>query len=154
MTIAVLSLVVAALAVFVGPIISWLTTKKQIEAAQVVATAQLVAPMRQAWINELRTVITELLSAARHYHVSGFDDRTDAEYRRLGELEQRLEFMLNPTEQLHKDLLAQVRLMVRALEEYPGPGNDQQFSGAHTLARQTAQAILKLEWNRIKNGVA
>jgi hypothetical protein len=130
------------------------TTKREIAATQAVAAAQLVGPMRQAWISELRTLMTELFSAALHDHVAGFEDRTDDEYRRLGELEQRLEFMLNPAEQMHKDLLGHVRLMVQALGDNPGAENDQQFSGLHTLGRQTGRTILKIEWNRIKTGVA
>jgi len=59
----ILSLVVAALAVFVGPLVSWFVAKrqvgsslaltdKQIRASLGAATnKQIIAPMRQAWIN-------------------------------------------------------------------------------------------------------
>jgi Zn-dependent protease with chaperone function len=79
-SIAILSLVVAALAVFVGPLISWFVSKRQLASSLEVANKQVVAPMRQAWINNLRDVLSELLSSALHYYVSGFEDRSDAEY--------------------------------------------------------------------------
>lgn len=85
----VLSLLVAALAVFVGPLVSWAMTRRQLEASQRIASRQLVGPMRQAWINDLRAKLAELLSSALHYFVAGFEDRTDKEYRRLTQLEQR-----------------------------------------------------------------
>jgi len=61
----ILSLVVAALAVFVGPAISLRIAKRQIRASSALANNQLrsaldagnkqiTAPMRQAWINSLR----------------------------------------------------------------------------------------------------
>ena len=78
-TIPVLSLVVAALAVFVGPLISWLVAKHQVASSLEVANKQIIAPMRQAWINSLRDLLAELTSSALHYHVAGFEERTDDE---------------------------------------------------------------------------
>jgi hypothetical protein len=46
-------LVVAALAVFVGPVISWYAAKRQLTSSLAVANKQIVAPMRQAWIKEV-----------------------------------------------------------------------------------------------------
>lgn len=65
-SIPVLSLIVAALAVFVGPIISWRVAKRQIESSSAVANKQIIAPMRQAWINSLRDAMAELASRALH----------------------------------------------------------------------------------------
>lgn len=76
----VLSLVVAALAVFVVPLISWLITKRQLASLLEVANKQIIAPMRQAWINNLRDLVAELTSSALHYYVAGFEERTDEEY--------------------------------------------------------------------------
>jgi uncharacterized protein YneF (UPF0154 family) len=58
----VLSLVVALLAVFVGPFVSWKVVKKQIESSSRTARQQMLGPMRQAWINELRELIAEVAS--------------------------------------------------------------------------------------------
>lgn len=73
----ILSLVVAALAVFFGPIISWRTATRQLRANLEVSNKQIIAPMRQAWINNLRDLLSEITSNALHYHVAGFEERTD-----------------------------------------------------------------------------
>src|SRR5216683_8062210 len=91
----VLSLVVAALAVFVGPFISLRVARRQVMASLEVANKQITAPMRQAWINSLRDLLAELTSSAQHYYVAGFEDRTDQEYQRLTLLEQKVRLMLN-----------------------------------------------------------
>jgi uncharacterized Tic20 family protein len=58
----ILSLITAILAVFVGPLISWRITKRQIASSLKAANKQIVAPMRQAWINSLRDMIAEISS--------------------------------------------------------------------------------------------
>ena len=67
------SLVVAALAVFVGPWISARATNRQVRASLIAANKQIVAPMRQAWINSLREKVADVLSTAWWYYVSGED---------------------------------------------------------------------------------
>jgi len=146
----ILSLVVAALAVFVGPLVSWAIARRQLEGSQRIASRQLVGPMRQAWIVELRRKLAELLSSALHYFVAGFEDRTDQEYRRLTELEQEVVLMVNSHEQDHEALIATVRKMVSALDG--GKELDKQFIDAHHETVAIAQRILKAEWNRVKEG--
>src|SRR5688572_28614420 len=92
----VLSLVVAALAVVVGPLISWFIAKRQLASSPEVANKQIVAPMRQAWINNLRDLLAELISSALHYYVAGSEERTDEVYRRLTLIEHKVAMMLNP----------------------------------------------------------
>jgi len=101
-----LSLLVALLAVFFGPLISWAISKRQISSSLEVANKQIVAPMRQAWINSLRDLLSEISSSALHYYVAGFEDRTDEEYRKLTLLEHKITLMMNPEENDHKELLA------------------------------------------------
>ena len=71
MDLSILSLIVAALAVAVAPLVSWLTTKRQINTSFALArdqmhtsletaNKQITAPMRQAWINKLRELLAEL----------------------------------------------------------------------------------------------
>ena len=124
-------------AVVSGRGISWAITKRQIESAQRIARIQLVAPMRQAWINALRKLLAELLSSARHYYAAGFEDRSDNEYRRLTELEEEIVLMINPIEQEHRALLDSIRAMVSALGG--GKQHDQQFLDAHRQATDLAQ---------------
>jgi len=80
----VLSLVVAALAVFISPLVSFFISRGQIKnslelnqrqtnSSLAVANKQIVAPMRQKWINDLRDLIAELASDSLHYFRSGHD---------------------------------------------------------------------------------
>lgn len=50
--------------------------------------------MRQAWINNLRDLLSEITSSALHYYVAGFEDRTDQEYQHLTHLEYKIKLML------------------------------------------------------------
>ena len=147
-----LSLIVAALAVFVGPLISLLITRRQIESAQRVATQHVLAPMRQAWINELRKLLAELLATSRHYYGVGYDNRSEAEYRRMDELEFEIRLMLNPTEMEHQQLMKSMRELLYGLSTARGREGDEQFIAAHDRTNALAHAILKMEWNRTKSG--
>lgn len=151
-SISVLSLVVAALAVFVGPIVMWAIARRQIEASRLLTTQQMLGPMRQAWINSLRQKVAELLSSTLHYAVAGFEDRTDAEYQRLTLLEQEIVLTVNPLEDDHRALIRAMRNLVGSLHrgvKMP----DENFIKAHEQVTQLAQRILKQEWNRIRDAV-
>lgn len=145
----VLSLAIALLAVFVGPFVSWLITRRQLESAQRLANKQIVAPMRQAWINQLRKLVAELSSSANHYFVAGFEHRTDAEYKRLTELQQEIILMVNPTEEAHRQLLQAIGCMLEALDR--GKGQDRHFVTEVEKITNLAQRIFKEEWNRVKS---
>jgi hypothetical protein len=74
----VLSLVIAALAVFFGPLISLRIAKRQIEASLAVTIRQTIAPMRQKWIDDLRERVAEYGSVAGwFYKVAHTDDKKD-----------------------------------------------------------------------------
>ena len=160
MDIPTLSLVVAALAVFVGPLTGWLVARAQIRAAScqateqisatlLVANKQIVAPMRQAWINSLRDLLAELLSSLMHYYLAGFEDRSDLEYKQLQMLEHKLQLMLNPKEEDHVRLEDTIRDMVLALQSEPG--FSPAFMEHHSDATRRARAVLKREWDRVKD---
>ena len=105
----ILSLLIALLAVFVGPLLSWLTARRQAAIALAVANKQIIAPMRQAWINSLRDLTAELSSRALHYYQAGFEDRSDAEYQELTLLEWKIVLMLNCNEADHSELEQSIR---------------------------------------------
>ena len=65
----ILSIIMAALAVVVAPLVSWLTAKQQINTSFALARDQMhtsletankkiTAPMRQEWINKLRVTVS------------------------------------------------------------------------------------------------
>lgn len=151
LVIPILSLVVAILAVFVGPIITLKLGTKQTELSRRIASKQIVAPMRQAWINNFREKLAELMSSALHYWNAGFENRKDEEYKRLGHLEAEILLTINPTETDHKELLAAIRQMMLALER--GANDFSRFSTAFERVTSLGQKIFKTEWDKIKNDI-
>jgi hypothetical protein len=147
-TIAVLSLAIALLAVFVGPLISWKIAKKQIEAASRTARVQMLGPIRQAWINELRELIAEVASSCLHYWQSGFEDRAEAEYKRITDIEHKIQLMINPKEDDHRRLVSHIRAMVESLSQ--GKDGDDAFFMAYETVMKTGKDVLKKEWNVVK----
>lgn len=150
----VLSLVVAALAVFVGPVISLRIARRQVVSSLEVANKQIIAPMRQAWINSLRDMLSELSSSALHYFVAGFEDRTDEEYLRLTLLEHKVRLMLNPKEEDHRTLEELIRTMVGSLERRKGSESDRDFIAAYEAEIALSREVLKREWDRVKAPLA
>jgi hypothetical protein len=160
--VSIISLIVAALAVFFGPIISWVIAKRsassseknislQTETSLRIANKQIVAPMRQAWINQLRDLIAELTGKCAHYWAAGFEDRRDDEYQRISELECKLALFINQKEEEHNRLLNKAKLMVTFLGH--GKEADEDFWQAHKVVIEISQQILKMEWNRVKEKI-
>jgi predicted membrane protein len=58
------SMIVAALALFVGPYVSLRVARRQNETALAVAYKQVIAQMRQKWIDDLRERVSEIVSVA------------------------------------------------------------------------------------------
>ena len=149
-TISILSLIVALLAVIVGPLVSSLITRRTLDSAERASVRQVIAPMRQAWINDLRSRLAELSATTLHYFLAGYEERTDAEYRRVAQVEQEIVLMLNPVEQDHKALEQTIRQLVSSLEA--GKAVDAPFIAAHERLTELGRTILKSEWNRVKAG--
>jgi hypothetical protein len=151
----ILSLVVAALAVFVGPLISWRIAKRQLRANLEVSNKQIVGPMRQAWINSLRDLLAEVTSSALHYHVAGFEERTDEEYQHLTHLEYRIKLMLNASENDHRELEEALGRMVGMLNigDSRTMEHDREFAARHDAVVGLARKVLKREWDRIKEPI-
>lgn len=153
----VLSLAIAALAVFFGPFITMKISRRQFELSRRIADKQIVAPMRQAWINDLREKIAELSSSALHYwnkdwsSIPDSDERKDTEQKRLTQLEHEIELLINPSEADHKELAETIRRMMSALEI--GLVRAEEFSAARERTMVIGQRIFKAEWNRIKEEI-
>jgi uncharacterized protein YneF (UPF0154 family) len=147
----ILSLIVAILAVFLGPFISWKIAKRQVSSSLKIANKQIVAPMRQAWINSLRDLIAEISSSALHYYQTGYEDRKDEEYKRMTELEGKISLTLNFREDDHKKLHDLIRKMIASLER--GKEGDNIFIETHPQVMALSRDILKREWNRVKEDI-
>lgn len=150
----ILSLIVAALAVFVGPVISWRVARRQLTATLEVSNKQITAPMRQAWINNLRDILSEIASSALHYHVAGFEERTDQEYQHLTHLEYKVILMLNPSENDHQRLEKLISQMTGMLSRKGSATLDAEFEVCHKAVITLSRDVLKREWNRIKDRIA
>lgn len=163
----VLSLVIAALAVFFGPLISLRIAKRQIEASLAVAKQQIetnlavtvrqtIAPMRQKWIENLRDRVAEYDSVAawfyrKTYMPSSGDDfaSKDDQTIRMILLRQQIELMLNPNENDHNvliDCLERIRMAAWNKDEH------EKIIPAMNDLNACCKKILKQEWNRVKKG--
>lgn len=151
--ITIISLAIALLAVFVGPIISFIITKRQIVSSQSIAHRQIVMPMRQEWINNLRKLLAEILSSSLHYFTAGYEERNDKEYERMVELETNIILLLNPNENDNKELLKCINKMVTSLWER-GPKQYDEFVPSYENVKRLSLGILKKEWDRIKTGIS
>jgi Icc-related predicted phosphoesterase len=150
----VLSLIVAALAVIVGPYITLRISRKQIELSRRIASKQIVAPMRQVWINELRSKVAELSSSALYYWNTKFDEQADEKTRRVWQLEEEIKLLINPGEDDHKALINAIRQLLSAMEKGVGAtGAAEEFSAARHNTSILSQKIFKTEWDRIKNDI-
>lgn len=145
----VMSLSVATLAVFVGPLVSWIVAKRTLRYTQLSAAWQLIIPIRQAWLSELRTRLAEMAGLSLHYFVDGFDDRTDEEYRRLQLLEQEIAFMLDIDNPEHQALLGAIRQAVEAIGGRRGPEDHDRFARAHTNLTELARRMVQAEWRSL-----
>lgn len=144
----ILSLSIALLAVFVGPFVSWKIAKKQIDAASKTARQQMLGPMRQAWINELRALLAEVASSCLYYWQAGFENRTEEEYKRITDIEHKIQLMMNPKEADHQLLLENIRSMIGFL--HVGEEANADFLAAYETVTKTSKDVLKKEWNVIK----
>lgn len=143
--ISLLAMLVSLAAVIVGPIVTFKVAKRQI-----------VSPIRQKWIDELRELISEFLSECEKLLVLGRDGILNQEevdekiFARLLYLERKLELMLNPNEGKHNELLEIVKKTTK--EIHHGTENIIVFGEKLKCATVISQRILKEEWIRVKNG--
>ena len=118
---------------------------------------QMLGPMRQAWINNLREVIAEFIAQV---YVSRWNNvASDAELEEIQRaskaedkarieraflLKEKVALMINPKEVEHQELL---RLIESAYDAYH---NGKPVSKLAAAIRSQAQIVLKAEWNVVK----
>ena len=152
--ISVLSLLIALLAVLVGPIVSWLIAKRQAQITLSIAKRHTISPIRQEWIDKLRKRVAEIMSTSHQYFVAHQGDPSeqgkmidDEPVRKRLFLYREIELMLNPDEDDHKQLLSQLDKISFAIGELK---TINEFSKAMKEATRLAQKIFKDEWTRVK----
>lgn len=105
---------------------------------------------RQAWINDLRIVISELISLVNMCSLSS-ENIKDEDYRKITFLTIKAEFMLNPTKD--KDYINSIvklqdsiyQLSIRK-KEYSDVMKDIE------LVKENTKLTLKNEWEKVKRG--
>lgn len=148
----ILSLIIAGLAVFVGPLISIIITKMTLRTNTATASKNLISPIRQQWINDLRNTIVELTAKSAHFAVAGTEDRKDSEYYRITELEYKIRLLINPKESDHNRLVELIREMTNNLYSMKRE-NEVKFWEQNQEIIALSQKILKREWERVKNEI-
>ena len=108
-----------------------------------------ISEFRQSWINKLRELLAELTSSALHYWQAGYEDHSDAEYKRVTLLQAHIKLMLNPDENDHRKLEVLIQRMVREIEQVKGTNDE--FPRFHTEVIALSRRILKREWEQVKN---
>jgi len=148
-----MSLVIAALAVFVGPFVTLRIGRKQVELSRRIANRQIIAPMRQVWINSFREKLAEFTANAFHYWnmrqvMVGTLELKEEEALRLVRIEHEIELLINPNENEHEQLLASLSRIRFLLERGDDPSGE--FNDELRRAMSLGQKIFKTEWDRIK----
>lgn len=148
-----LSLLIAALAVFFGPLISSSIATKEREASLAIAKKNIIAPIRQAWINELRLLLSKLTHNAALYWSEIDSEKREEIHLVIRELRSLLALYVNPNEQNHIDLVAFVGEMEAAMFGSDQGDEPKRFWYSHNCVVEQSQKILKLEWERVKNEI-
>ena len=166
--------ILAILAVVVGPMISLLIAKWQIAASSKIAcnqmrvssehvrdqirasvdtcNKQIVAPMRQAWANNLRDLLAELTDTASEIRATDADHRNDERTNRLHLLETKVKFMLDPYEENHQRLEVLILEMIGVT--LPEQASDDEYARVTREVIALSRTIIAGEWNRVREPVA
>jgi len=141
-----ISAVTALVAVVVSPFVSVYVAKRHIRAAVVSAN-------RQAWINQLREALAELVTGLRFLNLrsQGLDAQEQwvERYQRTFHLTSKIALLLNLAEADHKELHATIK---QAGELLAGTVDDEKLFAVTDRILELSQAILKREWERVKRG--
>ncbi|EKO3524382.1 hypothetical protein K7V76_004296 [Vibrio fluvialis] len=149
---AVVSAVTAFVAVVVGPLVSIVVAKKQINAS-------VVSTNRQTWINRLRDELATLVGIVHHLpnaHANGSVSTNGAiaEYGRFAEKFQVIKLLINPKETDHQELIRLIdsadKKLIESINKKQANASEFEAAGQRIVAQ--SQIVLKREWERVKNG--
>jgi hypothetical protein len=139
---AIAAAAVAAIQLFVG----YRLSKAALQSAQAAqmnaesAGRHTQAEFRQAWIYKVMDAITEHNAIVATHSVAS----DPADRRKLASVRSRLQILLNPNEEDHVALLAELEKLANGSQESSGSLDDEEM-----LSK--ARLVLKREWDRIKN---
>jgi hypothetical protein len=146
-SIALISAFTALCAVVLGPLVSLWAERNRTKVA-------VLSVNRQAWINELRDLIAELLSSVAYLNVTRHkDSESDERHLKLERLllvHMKIGLMLNPKEDDHQALLAAIQKLVRATTAPHSDATSGALKTGQEELHKLAQVVLKREWERVK----
>jgi hypothetical protein len=142
----IISAATALVAVIIGPLVTSRSAKKN-----------MLGPMRQAWINNLRDTVTEFISythITRWSVVASISDNPDVQrtqevedrnrVQHVNQLKEKIALLINPKEEDHREL---VRLLEATYAAYRHGEDTQDLLKA---IRDQTQIVLKREWGVVK----
>lgn len=149
----------AVAAAIVGPLSSVIVASRQNRAAAMVArrqiSASLISGNRQAWINNLRDAIAEFQAVLYQLGFRGahsYDRAKDDEWtQKAMHLRSRVALFINPVEAVHGELLLQMDHAL-SVAYSSGEAGRQEMTKVQSAITETAQRLLKQEWERVKIG--
>ena len=173
---ALLSAAVAVVAAVVGPIVTVRMTNRQLRESREIAERQMresrdiaqrqinasvVSTSRQNWINSLRDAIADLLAAAARLQqlmasAGGVTVGTPPDPLPYIEkailLRSRIALLINPLEEDHKNLVILVDELINVIGVSHDPAAVKRAGELKAEITKQGQAILKREWERVKEG--
>ena len=148
---AVLAAIVAVLAAVGAPWVSLHIANRQIRSSLEVSNKQIIAPMRQAWIDKLRELLAEFTSRTTVYYYTDLERFSAEDGQRLSLLETHIRLMLNPNEKDHKHLEMLMReIMGKILSEKKSTS---EFEDLRSKIIALSREIMKHEWQRVKSPI-
>jgi hypothetical protein len=148
--IAALGSAAAAIAAGVATWVAYKNGSRQLESAQAVARMNLIMPMREAWIGQLRTKLSWYLGTCAKllYKISA---SPDDDGRALVIVRFEIRLMLNVDgDDTHKELDLAINGLLGVAT--PGENNRGKYEELAKKARALSEVVLKSEWQRAKTG--
>lgn len=149
-TLALISAITALCAVVLGPLVSLWAADKQ-------SRVTVLSGNRQAWINTLRDLIAEYIAIVGVVHAGDWTQKSEEEFdqklERLTLIRTKIMLMINPKEEDHERLVKLLSAISQTLGGRAAVGEKRDMKKAgelHNELRPLAQAILKREWERVK----
>ncbi len=126
--------------------------EKQIESSMKIAELDfrktVLSANREAWINDFRIVVSELISLVNVCSIAG-EDIKDENYKQISFLITKAEFMLNPTKD--KDCInAIVKLRDSLFQLSVRQKTYSEVMQDIELVKENTKITLKNEWERVK----
>ncbi|HDZ08257.1 hypothetical protein [Pseudohongiella sp.] len=149
----IISLFIAALAVIFGPLISIHISSKQNLVTSAIAKKNIISPIRQNWINELRQILARITHSYAAYWTEEDESKKEDLHIAVRQLRAELTLYINPNEEDHQVLLGLVGEMEAAMFGSDSSGEPSEFWYAHQATVEQAQKILKTEWETVKNKI-